>query len=127
VTIPTNRLRAKQLSLEWNILRDGRAALVFDKPTWLAYEETAATRGQTAQQMISASVVSAIGPILVDHYSHPEANEPVTNRRAAPDKVSWARVSRATRLRRSTGKGAGGPRCIPRCRRGGTPAFAGAG
>ena len=36
--------------------------------------------------MISASVVAAIGPILVDHYSHPEGNEPVTNRRAAPDK-----------------------------------------
>ena len=86
MTIRTHELRAKQLSLEWIILPEGRAALAFDKPTWLAYEEIAATRSQTAQQMITASVVAAIGPILVDHYSRPEGNEPVTDRRAAPDK-----------------------------------------
>lgn len=62
-------MTAPHLVLEWVILPDGRPALAFDKPTWLVYEETAATRRQTAQQMITASVVAAIGPILVDHYS----------------------------------------------------------
>jgi hypothetical protein len=62
---------AGKLSLEWVILPDGRPALAFDKPTWIIYEETAAPRRQTAQQMITASVVAALGPILVDHYSRP--------------------------------------------------------
>lgn len=42
----------EKLALEWIMLPDGRPALAFAKPTWRVYEETAATRGQTAQQMI---------------------------------------------------------------------------
>jgi hypothetical protein len=41
---------SKKLVLEWVIFHDGRPALAFDKPTWLVYEETAATGGQTAQE-----------------------------------------------------------------------------
>ena len=58
-----------KLSIGWGILPDGRRALAFDEPTWLIYEEMAAERGQTAKQMITASVVSCLGPILVDNYS----------------------------------------------------------
>ena len=58
-----------KLVLEWTVQPDGRPALAFDKETWLVYEETAAPRGQTAQQMITASVAAALGPILVDNYS----------------------------------------------------------
>jgi hypothetical protein len=60
---------ANKLSVEWTILPDGRPALAFDPPTWLAYQQMAAERNQTAQQMITASVVGCLGPILVDNYS----------------------------------------------------------
>jgi hypothetical protein len=60
-----------KLVLEWATLSDGRPALAFDKATWLVYEETAATRGQTAQQMITASVAAALGPILANNDSRP--------------------------------------------------------
>jgi hypothetical protein len=60
---------AGKLVLEWITLSDGRPALAFEKPTWLIYEETAAGRNQSAQQMITAAVVGSIGPILIDNYS----------------------------------------------------------
>ena len=58
---------SEKLALEWIMLIDGRPALAFAKPTWQAYEATAATRSQTAQQLITVSVAAAIGPNLVDN------------------------------------------------------------
>jgi hypothetical protein len=58
-----------KLSLEWVILADGRPALAFDKPTWAIYEEVAAARDQTAQQLIVTAVAAAFGPIILDNYA----------------------------------------------------------
>ena len=78
---------ANKLSVEWVILPDGRPALAFDKPTWLIYEKAAAARRQTAQQMITASVAAAIGPILVDHYSHASDLRPPIDKNAIRAKL----------------------------------------
>ena len=62
---PTNKL-----SVEWVIFPDGRPALAFEKPTWQIYEDMAARLGKTAQQMITASVVGCLGPIVIDNYNN---------------------------------------------------------
>jgi hypothetical protein len=58
-----------KLSLEWVILADGCPSLAFDKPTWAIYEQAATERGQTAQQMIAASVAAALGQVIADNYA----------------------------------------------------------
>ena len=87
-----------KLVLEWTILPGGRPALAFDKETWIVYEETAAPRGQTAQQIITASVAAALGPILVDNYSRPAIAE------VAPDRDA-IRAKLVELIRRAAGQG----------------------
>lgn len=94
-----------KLTLEWVMLTDGRPALAFDKPTWLVYEEAAATRQQTAQQMITASVVAAIGPILADNYSRSPKEAPITTELWQPVDKNAIRARLVELIRRAAGQG----------------------
>jgi hypothetical protein len=102
--MPPSPLSTK-LAVEWAILPDGRAALAFNKQTWLVYEETAATRGQTAQQMITASVVAALGPILVDNYSRSSQDTHITNDPRQPIEKDAIRANLVKLLRRASEHG----------------------
>jgi hypothetical protein len=93
------------LSLEWIMLPNGRPALAFDKPTWKVYEDAAATRRQTAQQMITASVAAAIGPILADHYSRPPKEGHMTAELRQPTDKAAIRAKLVELILRAAGQG----------------------
>jgi hypothetical protein len=59
----------RKLTLEWTQLEDGARALVFDPPTWAAFEKVAQAQGKTAQQLISTAVAASFGTVLMDNYA----------------------------------------------------------
>jgi hypothetical protein len=56
----------RQLKLEWPMFESGEIALVFDEPTWAAFERAAQDRGRETGAMIVASLAGLLGePVLV--------------------------------------------------------------
>ena len=55
-----------KLSLEWRVLDEGHAALVFDRDTWRLYEHVAVERGTDAQNMITKAVAALLGTVLFE-------------------------------------------------------------
>ena len=52
-----------KLSLEWKIIDKQHVALIFDKPTFAVFQQTADTRGVETTDMIVEALVKLLGPI----------------------------------------------------------------
>jgi hypothetical protein len=53
-----------RLNLEWKIIDGNHVALVFDKPTWLAFQTTADSRGLDTSEMITEALVKLLGTVM---------------------------------------------------------------
>ena len=53
-----------KLNIEWKVLDRDHVALVFDKPTWMAFQTTADSRGLDTQEMIAEALAKLLGPIV---------------------------------------------------------------
>ena len=54
----------KRLSLEWRVLPDGKAALIFDAASWMTLDEIATARRTDVQSLVTERVCSLLGPLF---------------------------------------------------------------
>ena len=54
----------KRLTLEWKILDRDHVALIFDKPTWKMFQDTADERGLDTSDMIVETLARLLGPTI---------------------------------------------------------------
>jgi hypothetical protein len=52
------------LNLEWKIIDGNRVALIFDTPSWRAFQTTADARGVDTSDMITEALVKLLSPII---------------------------------------------------------------
>ncbi len=55
----------QKLCLEWKVLDQDHVALIFDKPTFAAFQLVAETKGIEPTEMISEAVVGLLGIIML--------------------------------------------------------------
>lgn len=55
----------QKLNLEWKIVDKDHVALIFDKPTFKAFQDIATSRGLDTTDMIAQAVSELLGPVLV--------------------------------------------------------------
>ena len=53
-----------KLNIEWKLLDRDHVALVFDKPTWMAFQTTADSRGLDTQDMIAEALAKLLGKVM---------------------------------------------------------------
>ena len=53
-----------KLNLEWKIIDGNRVALIFDKPSWIAFQTTADARGVDTGDMIAEALAKLLGPVI---------------------------------------------------------------
>ena len=52
------------LNLEWKIIDEDRVGLLFDKPTFSAFQAVADARGLETTNMIAQALAGLLGPVI---------------------------------------------------------------